>query len=78
MYERIPIPIDGSPTPNQGLDEALSFAKLTGAQVRLPHVVDVMSHADGFETHTACTDHLLPAIRAYGMQILSHAAGAGS
>ena len=42
MYQRILIPFDGSPTPDAGLAEAIKLAKLTGARVRVPHVVDEM------------------------------------
>ncbi len=42
MYERILVPIDGSPTSNAGLAEAMKLAKLTGARLRLLHVVDEM------------------------------------
>ena len=40
MYQRILVPIDGSPTSTRGLDEALKLAKLTGASIRLVHVLD--------------------------------------
>lgn len=38
MYQRILVPVDGSPTSNRGLAEAMELAKLTGAQLRLLHV----------------------------------------
>lgn len=40
MYQRILVPVDGSNTSSRGLAEALKLAKLTGAQLRLLHVVD--------------------------------------
>lgn len=40
MYQRILVPVDGSETSNAGLDEAIKLAKLTGAQLRLMHVID--------------------------------------
>lgn len=40
MYNRILIPIDGSPTSNDGLDEGIKLARLTGASIRLIHVID--------------------------------------
>ena len=51
MYVRVLVPVDASPAANRGLEEALRLAKLTGAHVRLLHVIDVMRHANGFETH---------------------------
>ena len=35
MYQRILVPVDGSPTAEQGLDEAIKLARLTGGQLRL-------------------------------------------
>ena len=42
MYQRILVPVDGSTTSNAGLAEAIKLAKLTGARVRVLHVVDEM------------------------------------
>lgn len=43
MYQRILVPIDGSPTSVQGLAEAIRLAQLTGGQLRLLHMVDALS-----------------------------------
>lgn len=51
MYRRILVPIDGSPTSTQGLDEAIKLAKLTGASLRLMHVVDELAFATGFDIY---------------------------
>lgn len=48
MYQRILVPIDGSATSTRGLDEAIRLAKLTGATLRLVHMVDELSFATGF------------------------------
>jgi nucleotide-binding universal stress UspA family protein len=48
MYQRILVPIDGSDTSTRGLDEAIQLAKLTGARLRLVHMVDELSFATGF------------------------------
>ena len=51
MYQRILVPVDGSPTSNTGLAEAIKLARLTGARVRVLHVVDEMPFlmsSDGF------------------------------
>lgn len=53
MYQRILVPVDGSPTSNQGLAEAVRLAKLSGARLRLIHVVNEMSLSTGFEFYTA-------------------------
>ena len=41
MYERILVPVDGSPTSELGLTEACKLAKLTGARLLLLHAVDL-------------------------------------
>jgi nucleotide-binding universal stress UspA family protein len=40
MYQRILVPVDGSPTSNSGLWEAIKLARLTGATLRVLHVID--------------------------------------
>lgn len=40
MYHRILVAVDGSPPSNAGLAEAIKLARLTGARVRVLHVVD--------------------------------------
>ena len=42
MYRRILAPVDGSPTSNRGLEEAVGLAKDQGAVLRLLHVIDGM------------------------------------
>ena len=49
-YRRILVPVDGSPTSNAGLDEAIKLAKLTGARIRLVHVLDGNLFGIGCET----------------------------
>ena len=70
MYQRILVPVDGSPTSLRGLDEAVKLAKLTGAHLRLVHVVDEFSFATGFEVYLADTITLL---KQGGQQILKEA-----
>jgi nucleotide-binding universal stress UspA family protein len=40
MYDRILVPVDGSPTSEAGLLEAVRLARLSGGHIRLMHVVD--------------------------------------
>ena len=47
MYTHILVPVDGSPTSDRGLEEAVKLAKLTGARLRLIHVVDELIYAAG-------------------------------
>ena len=39
-YQRILVPVDGSPTSNAGLREAIALAKEQGAELQIVHVVD--------------------------------------
>ena len=71
MYQRILVPIDGSPTSNRGLDEAIQLAKLTGASLRLIHIVDEMTFATGFETYAAYAGDVIPMMRQAGEEILA-------
>ena len=71
MYQRILVPIDGSPTSNRGLDEAIQLARLTGASLRLIHIVDEMTFATGFETYAAYAGDVIPMMRQAGEEILA-------
>jgi nucleotide-binding universal stress UspA family protein len=75
MYERILVPIDGSATSDQGLQEAIRLARLTGAKLRVMHVVDVLSMlALGGEGYVGAADDLMAPVREAGAQVLSRAA----
>jgi len=52
MYKRILVPVDGSPTSTRGLDEAISLARLTGAGIRLVHVLDQLAFTTGLEAYS--------------------------
>ncbi len=70
MYDRILVPVDGSSTSTQGLDEAIELAKLTGGSLRLVHVVDQLGFAAGFETYTG---DLFGMLREAGEKVLEEA-----
>ncbi len=70
MYTHILVPVDGSPTSNRGLGEAIKLAKLTGASIRLIHVVDQLSYIAGMEGYGATTLDLRPLLREGGEGIL--------
>lgn len=72
MYQRILVPVDGSDTSNKGLDEAVKLAKLTGAVIRLVHVVDSLSLAIGVEPFGAYSSDVVEAMRAAGNKILEN------
>lgn len=73
MYQRILVPVDGSPTSNAGLAEAIKLAKLTGAQLRLLHVVDELPFALGAEGGSAVAAEVLALGRQAGERILQDA-----
>ena len=73
MYQRILVPIDGSPTSNLGLVEAMKFAKLTGARLRLIHVVDELSFAMGSEAYVSYAGEIIAVLREAGEKVLAEA-----
>ena len=70
MYTHILVPVDGSPTSNRGLEEAVKLARLTGASLRLMHVVDQLVYAASMEGFGAMTADLIPLLREGGEKIL--------
>lgn len=73
MYQRILVPVDGSSTSNRGLDEAIKLAKLTGANLRLIHVVDALTFATGSELYGVYASDAVPKMRELGQQTLEQA-----
>lgn len=70
MYQRILVPFDGSSTSNRGLDEAIQLATLTGARLRLVHMIEVLLVATGFETAAAYVGEVVPLMKQAGERIL--------
>lgn len=71
MYQRILVPIDGSPTSDRGLEEAIAIARLTGGSIRLLHVLDELVFVSGFETGATYMNTVLPALRQRSESILA-------
>jgi len=71
MYQRILVPIDGSPTSDHGLDEAIALARLTGASIRLLHVLDDLVFTTGFESGATYAGTVLPRLRQRSERILA-------
>ncbi len=74
MYKRILVPIDGSPTSNLGLNEAIKLAKDQGAKLRLFHSVDeyvAVSNPDGMGFSN--TEGLIECLRQGGKKIIEKA-----
>lgn len=70
-YHQILVPFDGSPTSEKALDEAIRLARLTGARLRLLHVVDELSDVNGFETAMNYTNEIVPLMQAAGEKLLA-------
>jgi nucleotide-binding universal stress UspA family protein len=73
MYQRILVPVDGSPTSTCGLDEAIKLAKLTGASLRLIHGVDALTYTTGLLPSAYYADAVPLENTAVGEQILEQA-----
>ena len=70
MYQRILVPIDGSPTSHRGLTEAIALAKITGGGIGLVHVVDELSIAMSADSFAGFSADILPLLREGGEKIL--------
>jgi len=73
MYQRILVPVDGSRIAMAALDEAIRLARLTGARLILLHVLDVVTHASGFETAAIYCNEVIPRAQRAGEQLLDAA-----
>jgi len=78
MFQRILVPIDGSPTSNLGLRQAIKLAADQKATLFLLHVVDEMVATQGFDGTMYVTaeyvDEFIAALRKSGNAILAKAA----
>ena len=72
-YKRILVPVDGSPTSNAGLREAVSMAKAQGASLQLVHIVDYHTLAMGGLEAGAYIDDLMQSLAQSGRRILKRA-----
>ena len=72
MYRRILVAIDGSPTSEIALREAITLAKDQAATLRLVHVVDLGPAYMNVETASQLDEYEL-ALRAAGEQVLAKA-----
>jgi len=73
MYKRILVPIDGSPTSELGLAEAMKLAKNPRTYLCLLHVVDERILAQNIDVGASAVDSLLESLRTGGQQILDKA-----
>jgi nucleotide-binding universal stress UspA family protein len=73
MYERILVPIDGSPTSELGLKEAMRLAMLTHGRLRLIHVIDELSFALAADSYGNYAGELLDLLQKNGADLLAKA-----
>jgi nucleotide-binding universal stress UspA family protein len=76
MFKRILVPVDGSPTSNRGLEQAIRLARGQGGRLILLHVVDehvIVQHADAA---AAITERFLESLREVGRHIVARAQAA--
>ena len=73
MYQRILVPVDGSPTSNAGLAEAIKLAQLTGARVRVLHVVDEMPFLLSADGYAAMSGDVFTMLKEAGQTVLEQA-----
>ena len=73
MYQRILVPVDGSPTSNAGLAEAIKLAKLTGARVRVLHVVDETAFLMSGDSFTPMSGDVFTLLKEAGQAVLEAA-----
>ena len=73
MYQRILVPVDGSPTSNAGLAEAIKLAKLTGARMRVMHVVDETPFLMSADGYSAMSGDVFTLLKEAGQAVLEQA-----
>lgn len=71
MYARILVAVDGSPTSDRALAEALALVKEQRAALRVVHVIDTLPPIAGLEMMDVAA--LQKALRDAGEQVLEHA-----
>jgi nucleotide-binding universal stress UspA family protein len=73
MYQRILVPVDGGDCANRGLSEAMALARLTGARIRLVHVIDAPLVATGADVAAGAAEDLITIARLAALQVLADA-----
>ncbi len=73
MYQRILVPVDGSDCADRGLSEAMALARLTGARIRLVHVIDEPLVAIGADVAAGAAEDLVAIAREAARRVLADA-----
>ena len=73
MYKKILVPLDGSPISDRGLTEAIGIARMSGAQIRIIHVIDAYVQEGDSDLVGVLSGHLITKFEAAGRAILDQA-----
>ncbi|HTL00186.1 MAG TPA: universal stress protein [Pseudomonadales bacterium] len=75
IYGRILVPVDGSPTSDKGLQEAIKIAKALGSTLRIVHVVDelVVDYSGIGGTNYYYSGDIIEGLREGGKKVLANA-----
>ena len=70
MYAHILVPVDGSPTSDAGLVEAIRLARMSGGEILLLHVSDDLPYLPESATFGVCVPDLAKAAMERGAELL--------
>ena len=71
MYQRILVPVDGSPTSDKALATAIQMAQAFNAHVRLIHVMEETAYLAGYDPFGGYSGDLIRIMRESGEKILA-------
>jgi len=71
MYQQILVPVDGSVTSMQGVEQAIAMARLSSGRIRLIHVIDELSFALAVDTYPGYAGEWMGALREKGAKLLN-------
>jgi nucleotide-binding universal stress UspA family protein len=70
MYNRILVPVDGSPGSDQALGAAVRYARDHRSALRLVHLADELTSFSGFDMHGNFSAELMKVVQQAGTRIL--------
>lgn len=70
MYQRILVPVDGSPTSDKAMAAAIQMAQTFKARLRLIHVVEETAYLSGYDPFGGYAGDLIRIMRESGEKIL--------
>ncbi len=72
MYDKILVPLDGSPTSDRGFEEAVAIARVMKSSLVLTHVIDTVPLAVDLVPPSAWQD-VIDGLRQHGQRLLERA-----